>query len=129
MKRSKFVKFLFAGSLTAGFEFLAFVALLHVIEATMWAQVISYLGGLLISYMLNKYWVFKVNGNIKASLIKYTLLAITNSIAGGILIQLFVDVGVGPYIAKLTIMVLIAFWNFVIIDKLIFTNHSEGHTT
>lgn len=122
MKHSKFVKFLFAGSLTAGFEFLAFIALLHTVETTVWAQVISYLGGLLMSYLLNKYWVFKVNGNVGASLVKYILLAAINSVAGGILIQLFVGVGVTAYLAKLFVMALIALWNFIIIDKLIFIN-------
>lgn len=119
------IKFLVAGGSAAVTEYLLFIILVGSASGAsiIAIQVISFLAGFVVSFTLNKVWVFssKSSGKTRSELLKYGLLALVNLAIGSLIIWLLVDVnGFNAYIAKIIVMVLIAVWNYFIFQKIIF---------
>jgi len=86
-------------------------------------QAVSFLAGFVVSFTLNKTWVFssKNSGRTYHELWKYAVLATANLVISGLFIWLLVDVyDQSAYISKLVVMVVIAAWNYFIFQKIIF---------
>jgi putative flippase GtrA len=115
-------KFLFTGGLAALTEYIVFLTLHHVTTmALVLANSLSFLCGLVISFTLNKHWVFGRKGNGGRQFGMYFVLACVNLLIGNGLIVLLVDhVSLPPFIGKLCVMMLIASWNFFIFQNFVF---------
>jgi len=118
----RLLKFLISGTTAAIVEYLTFLLLfnvcnLYIIEANL----ISFVFGLITSFILNRRWVFRSDNSIHSDFSRYLTLAIVNSILGSLLLSLLVGgLSVAPYIAKLIVMITIAIWNYIIFSKFIF---------
>lgn len=118
-KYHKVFKFLISGGLAAATEygsFLIFILALPVVPA----NALSFMLGLVVSFSLNRSWVFVSKGNTKKKFAQYFLLALINLTLGSLLIFTLTTMGTFALIAKIIVMLLIASWNYLIFSKLIF---------
>ena len=114
-------RFILSGSLAATAEFSSFLVCTHIFSMTLpVSQSISFLFGLTVSYLLNKFWVFKSKGRVKDELPKYVILAVLNLLLSNVLIVLLHTAGFVAWLAKLIVMASVASWNFLIFQKIIF---------
>lgn len=114
------VKFLISGGISAAIEFITFL-LLITISSLVLSNVISFLVGLIVSFVINKNWVFGYRlNNIKTPLV-YAGVAIFNIIAGTIII-LLLENNLTPWLAKAVTMILIAIWNYILYSRYIFVD-------
>lgn len=118
------VRFLIAGGSAAAVEYAVFLVMMLLSSAAAFvvvSQIASYLCGFVVSFWLQRNWVYKSAGPLKKELTKYLLLALINLLLSGGVIWLLVDVGsVQPFIAKIIVMIMVAAWNYVIFGKIIF---------
>jgi len=64
----KMAKYALVGGLNTGVDFAVFCALVYGFGmGSAWAQTISYLAGVANSYLLNRYWTFRVKGKRSAA--------------------------------------------------------------
>ena len=81
----------------------------------------SFLAGFVVSFVLNRIWVFNSKGGWWHDLIKYSVLAAVNLALGNAMIWLLVGpASLPPLLAKLLVMSLIAVWNYVIFSRIVF---------
>lgn len=122
-----FARFLVSGFCAAIAEYVIFLSLYSLLGhwSLLLCQVISFLCGAAISFSLNRLWVFKSNGNIKHEFAKYMTLVVINLFISGQIIWLLVnEIRLSAWIAKLITMAIIALWNFLIFQKLVFKRTS-----
>lgn len=120
---SRIVKFLITGGTAAAVEYLAFVAM-QLALGDRWlliSQSASFACGFVVSFLLNRAWVFKSGGEFKSELLKYAAIASINLVIGNAAMLLLTGpADLNEYAAKLAVMVCIAGWNYMIFSKLIF---------
>ena len=116
-------RFLISGGLAATVEYGVFL-LLHALFGDIFilaTQTISFLCGFVVSFTLNKKWVFKSDGRVRRELVRYAMLATMNLVITNIVIWLLVnEIHVTAWIAKIAVMAMVVAWNYVIYQKLIF---------
>ncbi len=125
--QQKLARFIISGGSAACTEYLVFY-LLHSLGGVhiILANSISFCCGLIVSFSLNKLWVFKVAGNSKVQFGSYLALALVNLCISNALIWVAVEVLTIPaLIAKLTIMITIAVWNYLIFSRFIFARREQ----
>ena len=120
-KNKKFIKYVISGGFAALFEFVTF-SILHWMKSDLLiCQCISYIAGLLVSFSLNKIWVFKSKSKALRQLFQYVLLAIINLLLTSIIISILVDnLKINGYIAKIIVMGCVVAWNFILYKLVIF---------
>lgn len=127
MKR--ITKFLISGGLAAAIEYASFL-LLHTLFDNQWlivTQSVSFLLGFVVSFSLNRTWVFVAGGSMKSQLVKYSVLAAINLVLTNILLWLLVErFSIVYWLSKIIIMAMVATWNYVLFSRLIF--HSRDRT-
>ncbi len=85
------------------------------------AQSVSFLMGMFVSFFLNKYWSFRSDGPAKREFARYAMLAVVNLLLSNLMLWGLVSgFGMVAWLAKLVVMALIACWNFVIFQRLVF---------
>lgn len=112
-----------AGGSAAAVEYTVFIGLHFFIgdRFLIISQSISFLCGFAVSFILNKKWVFKSDGDSKKELTKYAILALINLTLSDLLMLLFVHkVHIVFWLAKFIIMALVAAWNYIIYQKIVF---------
>lgn len=122
------IRYLIAGGSAALIEYAAFLLIDGLTSQLLFSNVVSFIIGLLVSFMLHKTWSFagehSYNGN--KQLLAYAVLAIINSILSSIIIYLLVNsVGLPPWIAKVACMGMITIWNYLILNRLIFRRSNQ----
>ena len=117
----RILRFLASGGSAAAVEFFVFMLLLGWVDNTLVGNSISFLCGLMVSFTLNRKWVFGSQAGVKKQFIEYFILAIINLILSNLAIYLLVDgLGVAAWIGKIFVMGAIAFNNYFIFSKFIF---------
>lgn len=116
--------YLLFGLLAFSVEYLSFVLLVK-ITLLLVAQSISFLCGLVVSFLGNRTVTFKASGTYehtaKSQLWRYVLLASINLLLSNGLIYLLVEnLDIFSLYAKIMVMVLIVTWNYIIFNKIIF---------
>jgi putative flippase GtrA len=120
------LRFLISGSVAAGTEYAVFLILHGSGLKLVLANVISFCCGLVVSFLLNKHWVFSHKSNGSRQFAAYTTVALINLlISSAILVVLVNKIHIPAFIAKFCVMLLIASWNYVIFKKLIFKNADQ----
>jgi putative flippase GtrA len=120
-KYHKPLKFLMSGGLAAFTEYTSFLVLHHFGVVLVLANALSFCCGLVISFMLNKHWVFSRKGDGPKQFMMYATLALINLvISSGLIVLLVHNLNIPPFISKVCTMALIASWNFFIFQKIIF---------
>jgi len=115
---NKILRYIICGGISAGIEFLVFAALFQLTEIYI-AAVLSFLCGLVTSYLLNKYIVFKKQGVDGVEVTQFLVLGLINSQLSS-LITVGLTFIVPAVVAKLMSIVLIAIWNFIVMNTIIF---------
>jgi putative flippase GtrA len=76
------VQYLTAGFIVTCVDYGSFVLFFNILAMGLFvATVVGYVGGLIISYLLNRYWVFKKNSgeqSTKSAIFRYSLLLFIN---------------------------------------------------
>lgn len=120
---SRILRFLISGGAAAATEYLVFIAL-HLIQdqdSLILSQSFSFACGFVVSFLLNRLWVFQSVGTWTGDLARYGALAAINLVLGNVAISLLVGpAALHPLAAKLVVMVLIAIWNYAIFSRLVF---------
>jgi putative flippase GtrA len=116
------IRFLVSGGSAAVTEYGVFLFLFDLVKIdVVIANGISFLCGLMVSFLLNKHWVFKSKQRARMEVVLYVILALVNLLLSSLFIQLLVHTaGISPFIAKLIGMVVIAAWNYLFFSRLIF---------
>jgi len=115
---NKILRYIVCGGVSAGLEFLVFAALYQLTEIYISAFV-SFLCGLVASYLLNKYIVFKKKGTTGVEVTQFVILGLVNSQISS-LMTIGLSFVVPAIVAKFISIVLIAVWNFIIMNTIIF---------
>ena len=122
-ERDRIMRFLIAGGLAALIEYCVFLAASFTLlkGEIYFANSVGFLSGLLVSYLLSKYWVFKSKKKGRGEFGHYFLLAMINLLVSNLLIGLLTSgISLSPFIAKLVAMAVIATSNYFIFSRLIF---------
>lgn len=122
--KHRLLRFLISGGSAAAIEYAVFIALqLALGQKWLFAnQSLSFICGFVVSFLLNRHWVFQSDGDAREELLKYGVVAAINLTASnGIIFLLTVPASMHPLIAKLLIMGMVAAWNYLIFSKLVFS--------
>lgn len=109
------IGYLIAGALTSLTDYSLFFVFLNVVDAGLLAAtIVAYVGGLLVSYALSRYWVFRKNAQgqqVATSVWRYgTLLAVNLVITYLMLWALENWLGISPLIGKFIVWFFMIFW-------------------
>lgn len=120
---SRFIRFLASGGSAAAVEYTTF-AVLQLCLGQDWlllSQPLSFAAGFVVSFLLNRSWVFRSGGALHAELLKYGLIASMNLVVGDFMIALLAGpFRLNPFLSKLLVMAIIAGWNYLLFSKLVF---------
>ncbi|MBH1627778.1 MULTISPECIES: GtrA family protein [Stenotrophomonas] len=123
--RQRFLRFLISGGSAAAVEYTAFF-LLQATLGPSWLltnQSLSFACGFVVSFLLNRHWVFHSEGKAGQELLKYGIVAGINLAAGNLAMLLMVgSAGMYPLIAKFLVMGMIAAWNYLVFSRLVFSD-------
>lgn len=118
-----FTKYLGVGVTAFLVEYFSFSFLLSTGLRLAYANSLSFILGLLTSFLLNKYWAFRVHTHAKRThhqLAIYIGLALLNLILTNLIVELMVGLNISAKVAKLLAMVITSTWNYVIFKIIIF---------
>lgn len=87
------------------------------------ANIVAYFITFWYVFFLNRHWTFRSSTNVTRQLILYLLLFLFNLLVVQICFMYILSgvFGVSPRIAKLFLMIVIVFWNFIIYKNVIYT--------
>ena len=124
-KHRETVSYLFFGVVTTVVNFILYYALLFLGMHYLWAQVIAWIGAVLVAYITNKLWVFESRVNGFLPVLKEMLVFIASRLFSfgveTLLLYLMVDVAsVSEGIAKIPVAVLTVILNYVTGKLLVF---------
>lgn len=124
MIQKQVVRYLIGGSMSFSIEFFCFNLLFYAgMASVIISNSVSFCVGLTASLLINKLWVFRSDTSNDWSLwrvVGFVVLGVGNILITNCTINLLVLVGVPGFIAKCGLMVCVAFWNFLIMKKIIF---------
>lgn len=115
---SRIIRYGIFGIVSAGIEFLSFL-ILNAHFSLYVASVGSFMMGLISSFLFNKYVVFRKSGLTYREVVQFFVLGVTNSQISSLL-TIFLAGFVSKTIAKILSIGLIAMWNYLIMNKIIF---------
>ncbi|MCU1004896.1 MULTISPECIES: GtrA family protein [Stenotrophomonas] len=120
---SRPIRFLLSGGSAAATEYFAFALLYSSLVPghLVLSQTVSFLAGFVVSFGLNRIWVFNSKGRWWHDLLKYSVLAAVNLVLGNAMIWVLAGpASLPPLLAKLLVMCMIAIWNYVIFSRIVF---------
>ena len=121
IKHNRIIKFIISGSSAALVEFTVFMIIINFLNMLIFANIISFMAGLIVSFSLNRKWVFYSKGHIKKQFYLYLLLAFINIGLSSLLLFIFVEwIGVVTLLAKIVTISLMAIWNYFLFSRFIF---------
>ncbi|MBT2768140.1 GtrA family protein [Stenotrophomonas sp. ISL-67] len=117
------LRFLISGGSAAAVEYSAF-AVLQLVLGSDWLllnQSSSFGCGFVVSFLMNRHWVFRSSGPMGGELAKYGFVAAINLCASNLAIFLLAGpAGFHPLAAKFVTMGMVAAWNYLIFSRLVF---------
>jgi putative flippase GtrA len=120
-KHFRILRFLVSGGLAAIVEATSFLLLNNLNRSIVLANSVSFVCALVVSFGMNKLWVFSSKGNVSRQFTLYFTLAAVNLAMSNLIIWLMVnEARATPLIAKILTMMIIAVWNYAFFSKLIF---------
>jgi len=116
----KGVRFLLVGGSAAATEYISFICIAYLLGITVLvANVVSFLIGFIVSFTLNRSWVFKSDGDRQKQILSYAALAMVNLVASTAIVSVLAHM-MPAFIVKVFAMGCIAIWNYFIFSKYIF---------
>lgn len=81
------------------------------------ATAVAYVAGLITSYVLNRFWVFKKNAagqEFRTSIFRYGTLLLVNFILTYVLLWAMQELlGISPFLGKFVVWTFLIFWNYI----------------
>lgn len=116
------IRFAVSGSISSFVEYAAFVIIVQFTATPLFiAQPGSFMCGVVSSYSLNRFWVFKKGDNHTRSIVLFLGVAAFNATISTILMYIATDgLGINELLAKLVVMGMIAASNYLVFSKVIF---------
>ena len=126
----KLIKYIVAGGSTFAFEYIVFICSYYIVKTNILVSItLGYTIALSYNFIINRYWVFKsnsFNNKYKAQMLMYILLLVANYFLNiFITTSLINQFRFQPYLSKLISTTIIAIWNFLIYNKIIFKERSS----
>jgi putative flippase GtrA len=120
-----------SGALVTASDYLAFALCFTVIGAGLLeSTVIAYIVGLVISYLLNRYWVFKKGADKQAegsSLWRYALFLAINLVITYVMLWAMENwFGINPYLGKVVVNFFMFFWIYLGNNYFVFRGIKTG---
>jgi putative flippase GtrA len=82
------------------------------------ATAVAYVAGLVTSYLLNRFWVFKKNATgqqFTTSIFRYGTILFVNFVLTYVMLWAMQDLlGISPFLGKFVVWTFLIFWNYVI---------------
>lgn len=121
------VRFFITGGSAAALEYMSFMGLVYFTGAQVGAaHTISFLCGVAISYIGNKYWVFASKKYSHREVIQFAVLVAVNIVLSNLLIYGLTDMlYLQEGLAKLIVMAAVAVWNYLVFQRIIFKQTSH----
>jgi putative flippase GtrA len=91
----------------------------------------GFLAGLMVSFILNRLWVFGSSGRVRSThrqMIEYIILLVFNYFFTVIGVNWLNEVGVEPSLGKIILTSFIICWNYTIFKKIIFADKPAKKT-
>lgn len=121
---SRVIKYGIFGVTSAAIEFCIFLLLANITHIYV-AAMVSFLIGLVSSFIFNKFIVFKNSKKIaKKETLQFFVLGVVNSQLSSIVTTMLSWLLPG-YVAKVLTMAAIAGWNYLIMGRIIFKNNQK----
>jgi putative flippase GtrA len=122
------VRYLFLGGSSFVAEYLLFVGLAYAGASVFAANSLSFLVGMVISFVLHRHWSFRGDHQFgkKRQAAGYISLALINLVLTNIVIGILVLV-MPSVAAKMVTMIAMVSWNYLILDKLIFRRRAAPY--
>lgn len=117
--RGQFLKFLVGGSINTAVTYGLFVALCQVMSPSV-AYTITYLVGILLSYLINAYFVFRARVSL-GSMLQFPIVYVIQYLFGLALLSLLTNLGLESHIAMLAVIVASVPLTFIL-TRFIFKN-------
>jgi putative flippase GtrA len=119
----RLIRFLLSGGSAAAVEYLVFLGM-QTAFGNRWllvSQSTSFACGFVVSFLLNRRWVFRSENTWTTELARYGALAAVNLVLGNFAMVMLVDhVHVHVLLAKFMVMGMIAAWNYLLFSRLVF---------
>lgn len=111
------VKYVIVGTSNAAFTFLVYLLLLKAFNVHYLVSfTISWISGVLYSYIANYIWAFKQRNSLSfgGKFAKYMVIYVSSYLLNVFLLRFFVErISLGPFYAQLTILPIIVCLNFI----------------
>lgn len=125
----RILRFLIGGGTSALVEFLTFIVFLQFLDSLFLSALLSFGCGFITSYLFNSLIVFPATGKrsrkkVGKQMIAFLMLGGFNAFASSFMVVLFAGYILDVY-AKITAIIIIAIWNYIIMKNVIFKDHSE----
>lgn len=122
MDVKKVFKYGLFGAISAAAEFVTFIVLIIATDAkhTYIAATISFLAGLMLSFVFNKFFVFKNSKEVrKAETVQFLVLGLMNSQVSSFITYALAFI-LPQVFAKIVTIGLVAGWNYLLMNFIIF---------
>ena len=126
-KYQKPLRFLVAGVLSNSTNYFVYLSSLLTGDYKFAAAFFGYLAGLLVSYLINRFWVFKIPANLEYALsaqsqtILFITMHVVSAILFGSLISIFgASFGFGPSFSWFLSILPIATLNYIFLECVVF---------
>ncbi len=133
LQKKQSIRFLTVGSLTFLCEYIVFYVLYVFAHWNLLlANSLSFAVGLSMSFMLNRVWAFKrqeYQRKVHHQAAIYAVLALSNLLINNLIVAGLKSAGLDPRIGKVIAIAVIAVWNFIIYQRIIFRSKTELNKT
>ena len=114
----RIIGFVIAGGVATVLNYGIFLLMLGLDFDLTLAAAIGYLSGIVVSFLINRYFVFR--GSNRSSFAKYALAYLIALGAQLLLLNILVDMGLVPQISNALAILVVVFLNFFLVRKLAF---------
>lgn len=131
----QFCRYLFAGGIAAVIDILTFYICSSIVGINyLIANTIAFIFGLIVNFIMTKFWVFESNDNTARAFILYALTGVIGLFIGNGILYLLIDCriifllsginkdGLISMIAKCLSVIIVLFWNFFSRKFFVFRN-------
>lgn len=84
------------------------------------SSAVGYASGIIVSFLINRRYVFKSTGDSRSQLLRYTLIYLGAMFVQLGLLEALVRVGLDPFIANALAIVIVVVLNFFVIRRFVF---------
>ena len=115
-----FIGFVFAGGVATIVNYALFSALMVLGVHYLVSSAVGYSSGIIISFLINRRFVFKSSGDSRAQLVRYTLIYLGAMFVQLGLLEALVRVSLDPFIANALAIIIVVVLNFFVIRRFVF---------